>query len=196
MALALQCVKENPTLLTACEWSNAQAEFHQEILSTFNQERVMSKLSLKKLAVVMSLVCLPATASFATTLSVGVGQEKTFSLTCKSGNFVGVAEGKVGNHFQAGRWVHLTSYKITRLNGQKGGNKANVNLYASPAPNFIRNEHRAPSRDSMIQDGKWHSVALTRSNFVVASKKGELVVEFVFDKSGTDPRCYTSSVYF
>ncbi|WP_321837382.1 hypothetical protein [Pseudomonas kulmbachensis] len=157
----------------------------------------MSKLSLKKLAVVMSLVCLPAAASFATTLTVGVGQEKTFSLTCKSGNFVGVAQGKVGNHFQTGKWAHVTSYKITRLNGQSGGNKANVNLYASPAPNFGRSEHRDPSKDSMIQDGKLHNVLLKRSNMgLVSSKKGELYVEFVFDKSGPDPRCATSSVYF
>lgn len=70
----------------------------------------MSTFSLKKLAVAASLVCLPATASFVTTLSVDVGQQKPFSLSCKDkdGNFFGVVEGVVGNHFKTGKWVHTT----------------------------------------------------------------------------------------
>ena len=156
----------------------------------------MSKFSFRKLVVVASLVCLPVTASFATNLNVGVGQSKTFSLSCKSGNFTGIVEGVVGNHYQAGKWVHTTRYKITRSNGQKGGNKANINLYAGKAPHFV-GDGGSKSPDSMKQDGNWHNITLQRGNMGLgASLKGEAYFQFVFDKSLADPDCYTSSVYF
>lgn len=157
----------------------------------------MSKLSLKKLALVASLVCLPVTASFATTLTVGVGQQKAFTLSCKSGNFTGVVEGVVGNHFQVGKYVHTTRYKITRSNGQGGGNKANINLSAGKAPHYVGDGGVAKSPDSMKQDGNWHNLNLVRSNMGLGSStKGEAYYEFVFDKSGSDPRCSTSSIYY
>lgn len=156
----------------------------------------MSMLSLKKLAVVVSLACLPAAASFATTLSVGVGQQKPFSLTCKSGNFIGVVEGVVGRHFYAGKYVHTKRYKITRYNGQSGGNKANVNLSAGRSPNWSAHGTTSYSPDRMIQDGKWHDLHLVRQNLAVGDAQVEVDYQFIFDKSGTDPRCWTRSVYF
>ncbi len=155
----------------------------------------MSKLSFKKIALVASLLCLPATASFASVLNVGVGQEKNFSVSCKSGNFVGVVEGVVGRHYYTGKYVHTKRYKITRLNGQSGGNKANINLTSGQAPAATRS-NTVNSPDSMIQDGKWHDLRLTRSNMGVGNSRAEVYYQFIFDKSGTDPKCWSSSVYF
>lgn len=150
--------------------------------------------SIKKTLLVASLVCLPAAASYAADHHIPPGQQVPFSLSCSSGNFTGVVEGVMGNHFQVGKWVHTTRYKITRSNGQSGGNKANINLYAAKSPNY--GEGKASSPDSMKQDGNWHDLNLTRQNMGVGSAEVELYYEFIFDKSGSDPRCSTRSKTF
>lgn len=155
----------------------------------------MFSVRMKKTFAVVSLVLLPVAASVARDIPVSVGNNHDFSLTCKSGNFTGVVEGTAGRHAQAGKWVQTKRYKITRINGQKGGNKANVNLSAGKAPNFSR-DNVVYSPDRMIQDGQWHDLNLTRHNLAAGSSRVEAAYEFIFDKSGSDPRCWTDSVTF
>jgi hypothetical protein len=73
-------------------------------------------------------------------------------------------------------------YRITRLNGQSGGNKANVNLYLCNEPSDWW--HNSP--DSMWQDGQWHNYPNARASL---RDWGwiTVVVRFIFDKSGDDP---------
>ena len=73
-------------------------------------------------------------------------------------------------------------YRITRLNGQSGGNKANINLYLYNEPSQWR--HNSP--DSMWQDGQWHNYPNARASL---RDWGwiTVVVRFIFDKSGDDP---------
>lgn len=148
-----------------------------------------------KALVVVSLVCLPVAVSIAREIPVSVGNNYDFSLTCKTGNFIGVVEGTAGRHFQTGKWVQTNRYKITRINGQSGGNKANVNLSAGKAPNFDRG-NMVYSPDRMIQDGKWHDLKLMRQNLAAGNSKVEASYEFIFDKSGYDPSCWTESLSF
>ena len=93
----------------------------------------MFLVSIKKALAVGFLVCTFVEVSVARDIPVGIGKNHDFTLTCKAGNFIGVIEGTAGRHFQTGKWVHTKRYKITRINGQSGGNKANVNLSAGKA---------------------------------------------------------------
>ena len=155
----------------------------------------MFLVSIKKSLAVGFLVCTFVELSVARDIPVGIGKNHDFTLTCKAGNFTGVIEGTAGRHFQTGKWVHTKRYKITRINGQSGGNKANVNLSAGKAPNFDRG-NMVYSPDRMIQDGKWHDLNLVRQNLAVGNARVEAFYEFIFDKSGPDPRCWTEAIRF
>lgn len=111
----------------------------------------------------------------------------THTLSCKSGKFKGELK---YNRFEDSREVvyHLDSYKITRSNGQKGGNKANINTAAGWVQGNKLKTKTNKSPDSMKQDGKWNH----RYAQLATTKPGtrrEFKVEFIFDKSGPDPRC-------
>lgn len=155
----------------------------------------MLSLTVRKKLAVAFLICLPVTSALAREIPVRPWQNYNFTLTCRVGNFIGVVEGTAGDHFQIGKWVQTKRYKITRINGQSGGNKANVNLNAGKAPSFRRG-NMANSPDRMIQDGNWHDLSLSRMLFAERNAKVETSYEFVFDRSGRDPRCWTEVLSF
>jgi hypothetical protein len=91
------------------------------------------------------------------------------------------------NYGHNGRSVYIDQYKITRKNGQSGGNKANVNMtYANTAGSGSK-EIKSP--DSMKQDGQWHNYVVSYHAPWAAT---QVRVGFVFDKSGNDPKCESS----
>ena len=82
-------------------------------------------------------------------------------------------------------------YRITLLNGQSGGNKANINLHLWNEPSEWK--HNSP--DAMWQDGQWHNypnadVSLRAWGWIT------VYVTFIFDKSGDDPSGYVWKQYF
>lgn len=154
----------------------------------------MLSLTMKKILPVAVLICLPVTSTLAREIPVGAGKNYDFTLTCRVGNFIGVVEGTAGVIYNV-KWVDTKRYKITRINGQKGGNKANVNLNAGKAPSFRRG-NMANSPDRMIQDGNWHDLSTYRVLSAERSTKVETSYEFVFDKSGRDPSCWTEVLSF
>ncbi|WP_066514309.1 hypothetical protein [Curtobacterium ammoniigenes] len=103
------------------------------------------------------------------------------TVSCSAGNFTGTAELRVSSPASDGSTTtgSVLRYRIQKHNGQQGGNKANINLFVGG--------NSAKSPDRMIQDGNWHTLDLwTAGN----SSRGE--IQFIFDKSGSDPRCSTS----
>lgn len=155
----------------------------------------MVSLTMRKILTAAFLICLPVTSTLAREIPVSVGKNYDFTLTCRVGNFIGVVEGAAGNNYYIGKWVDTKRYKITRINGQKGGNKANVNLNAGKAPSFSRdNVVYSPNR--MIQDGNWHDLRLSRMYFADRNTRSATSYEFIFDKSGRDPSCWTEVLNF
>ncbi|MGB3125893.1 MAG: hypothetical protein WBB95_18945 [Pseudomonas sp.] len=152
----------------------------------------MFKYLITPLCVTLSLASAPALANSAAGNgaigSVNVaGAEKTspnrqtFDLSCTSGNFSGDLRGYVSyNNHDSSKYVLVEEYRIARTGDQDGGNKANVNL---------KEPFAKKSSDSMKQDGQWH-----RLNWAgwVSAYNVPLEVEFIFDKSGADPRCTAS----
>lgn len=131
-------------------------------------------------------------------------------ITCSNGNFKGEAVVRmhrrnvtVGSLSQQ-RWTaEILRYKITRFNGQSGGNKANVNLRLETW-NWKSGNHRdhawAKSPDAMRQDGQWHNLSMYRegangdtTSYPPEMSQAEITVQFVFDKSGSDPNCETKT---
>jgi hypothetical protein len=79
-----------------------------------------------------------------------------------------------------------SQYRITRLNGQGGGNKANLNLWV-----FGLSIWYDASLDALWQDGDWHSYNRGGS---ITSQAGNawITAQFIFDKSGGDPSGFTT----
>lgn len=105
-----------------------------------------------------------------------------FTLSCSEGNFTGEIKMYV-EYSNNGpfRSYGVVEYRITKRNGQQGGNKANINI--------TLDGHTRKSRDAMKQDGAWHGLLMvggTRNHNV------PLDVQFIFDKSGRDPSCRTT----
>jgi len=98
--------------------------------------------------------------------------EHGFQVTCEAGNFRGTVVGEITG-YRPSRHIGVLGYRIEKLNGQQGGNKANVNLHANSDKK---------SGDDLIQDGGWHDIRLVEF-------AGPADVEIIFDKSGSDPRC-------
>ena len=109
---------------------------------------------------------------------------------CTKGNFTGELEYTWGgrNPFR----VSAARYRITKKNGQQGGNKANINIWVGTRQHEggPRGWNKAKSSDSMIQNGTWYDLDMhgwhwEQQRFYFAK------FEFIFDKSGADPRCTT-----
>lgn len=111
--------------------------------------------------------------------------------TCGVGKFKGEAEYRKVVHPTYTSFT-VTKYKITRLNGQKGGNKANVNVFGYWRTNGKINSDAKRSADRMKQDGNWHSQTLNVATMNHSNQSYE--IQFIFDKSGPDPRC-SATVY-
>jgi hypothetical protein len=122
--------------------------------------------------------------------------EITYNVSCASGNFKGEAEiTSDSNESTGGFEVKVNKYKITKSEGQSGGNKANVNLKATYGWNESVKKLEDKSSDSMQQDGKWHNLSLEVGGVRIPHwNMLRSEVEFVFDKSGSDPRC-TAQIY-
>lgn len=115
----------------------------------------------------------------------------TSVVSCTNGNFKGEAEVRVDRNATTGAFgVDVLKYRITRSNGQGGGSKANVNLSGYYYVDSKKHTSDSKSSDSMKQDGAWHALSLR----VVGTPRPDRNatgsnVQFVFDKSGSDPKC-------
>ena len=147
----------------------------------------MFKTLITPLLASLALVSVPAFAAPA--LSTGMmssvnastsnGNTQNIRLSCSAGNFRGEVTGYVKYSNQdSSKYFIIEKYRITKLNGQKGGNKANINTTTE--------RYSKKSPDSMNQNGEWHDL---HHNGFVNSYNVPLTVEFIFDKSGSDPRC-------
>lgn len=160
------------------------------------------------MVVTVGLVTVPLESEPAQAAAVGPQTATSVKLTqsCTTGNFTGEAD--VTTTFtpngDGNNWTTTVDrYRITRLNGQSGGNKANVNLdfYLERGGVGWELGKTVPSADAMIQDGAWHNLgtsgtiqnvplelqALYNPGYAVLS--GFVSVRFIFDKSGSDPSC-------
>jgi hypothetical protein len=121
----------------------------------------------------------------------------TTEVSCDAANFRGTAEVKWRWRDDGSDWkafdARMVRYKIDKLQGQSGGNKANINLGLDTYYNG--NEHTGygwlNSPDAMKQDGQWHSDTILGKSGHTSRLDGsaKASVEFIFDRSGTDPRC-------
>ncbi|WP_339473532.1 hypothetical protein [Pseudomonas sp. RL_5y_Pfl2_69] len=118
---------------------------------------------------------------------------KEFALGCSNGNFVGRASGiyTIDPKTRAVS-AHIQKYKITRLGLQNGGNKANLNMGMSNSSSTVA--MGVYSLDNLRQDDWWREVALSRWLTRVPGYPVSVGIEFVFDKSGADPKCKASKV--
>lgn len=113
------------------------------------------------------------------------------TVSCENGNFKGEAQ-VTYSRGDISLFAGIYQYRITRSNGQSGGNKANINIEAVGRYGNMDTSEKARSPDSMRQDGNWHSLDISA---VATSQPGTMAyfeVEFVFDRSGSDPSCKTS----
>jgi hypothetical protein len=135
----------------------------------------MFKRSFKPLLVCLSLSCMPLMANAL----------ETSTVSCSNGNFLGEARVHLSVNGLSGAYV--TDYKITKNNNQKGGNKANIKFYVLSESGPITATKSSP--DNLKQDGQWHSFSLREMGVVSANPNPYMLVEFVFDKPGKDPKC-------
>ncbi|MFS2199815.1 hypothetical protein ACCD00_14955 [Pseudomonas sp. Pseusp3] len=166
----------------------------------------VSALSAKKILLSLSIACIPLTGFAATPTNSIIGNpiivdpnigspnpgnpnfgssaSKPFHVSCSTGNFTGEAKGHYFN-YGSSKSVYLKEYRITKHNGQSGGNKANVNLVVANFNGGGSKEVKSPDR--MKQDGQWNAQDLSVMHAPWSS--AQIRVEFIFDKSGSDPRC-------
>ena len=117
-------------------------------------------------------------------------KEIPFQWSCKpsSGKFLGEVRG----HYYMGAGgpesIYAMDYKITKLNGQSGGNKANLKMGHSKVP-MLGWENQIKSNDDLKQDGQWHQLSKILAKYFNGRDNIEVGFEFVFDKSGADPSC-------
>ncbi|MFJ4225704.1 hypothetical protein [Microbacterium sp. NPDC089695] len=111
-------------------------------------------------------------------------------ISCSSGNFRGEAVVKFYSH----ELVQVSDYRIIKLNGQSGGSKANVNttIWGESLSGYYSSFSK-DSPDAMKQDGVWRP--LGHSAFRKLNSWLDVEVQFIFDKSGSDPRCTASTGY-
>lgn len=125
-----------------------------------------------------------------------------FTYSCSNGNFKGEIELEYAFQVKGGSKMFNVSpqkYRITRYNGQHGGNKANVSFQAGiqDAGGYKYDGVTQHSPDSMQQDGKWHDLNMNAVSIATDSGgKGWTNIEFVFDKSGKDPQCSEMMWYY
>lgn len=114
-----------------------------------------------------------------------------FWIGCSNGKFSGSAYGI--NTFDSKTntvSTHIKKYKITREWNQSGGNKANLNLGMTHST--TSNGMSVYSADNLRQDDFWREVSLSKSMIWVPGYPMSFGIEFVFDKSGIDPKCKAS----
>ena len=78
-----------------------------------------------------------------------------------------------------------------------------MNLNAGRAPKFDRKD-MVYSTNNKIQDGQWHELGLSRTNMGIGigigigigNAKAETSYEFVLDKMGAAPTCWTERLGF
>ena len=141
----------------------------------------MFKRSFKPLLVCLSLSCTPLMAN---PYQHGIGV-----VSCSNGNFHGEASVELFRNYLAGAYV--TDYKITKSNNQKGGNKANINFWVMSETGPATASMSSP--DNLKQDGQRHSFTRNEMGSVSDNQDPYMIVEFVFDKPGKDPKC--SAIY-
>jgi hypothetical protein len=161
--------------LNACSYSIAEklelimenAKVESRVLEDVSEKNVISKKEWDEL--------------------VKSNQSITKTLTVNKDNFRG--EVTLSYFWDNGgqRFNFQTSqYRITRLNGQGGGNKANLNLWV-----YGQNTWYNASPDALWQDNDWHSYNRGGS-ITPSSGKAGITAQFIFDKSGNDPSGYTT----
>lgn len=116
-------------------------------------------------------------------------------VSCSAGNFTGSAKVDITLVDWVAKQAKVTGYKITKINNQQGGNRANLHLLAEkgaymgfPAGFGNLVGVGAYSNDNLRQDGAWHSP----TSEVKVSSSGllrNMTVKFIFDKDGADPSC-------
>lgn len=138
----------------------------------------------------------------ATQASSTAESDDTFKYVCAKGNFLGEIQVKYAFEHKNGVkifHVHQQKYRITRANNQKGGNKANIN-FQTGTQDARGNKSYANSQyspDAMKQDGIWHDLKMSPVSMPTdAGGRGWSTVEFIFDTSGTDPKCSETVSYF
>jgi len=121
-------------------------------------------------------------------------KETSQIISCETGNFKGEAKyiTKVNSY---NTYHTISEYRITKYKNQQGGNKANINSSAIWVEGSRLKGDSKKSADRMKQDGKWHSLNQTVTSPTKGTYRREFSVQFIFDKSGPDPRC-SASVYF
>jgi len=128
-----------------------------------------------------------ATSADLATATSPLATTTPYTATCSTGNFRGTANvilTRSGNHID----MTVTRYKIEKLNGQQGGNKANIVFGQVVDDDILFQEGKSP--DAMVQDGQWHTLDITaHNNSKDTTAKVNSYVEFTFDKSGADPYC-------
>lgn len=136
----------------------------------------MQKLRVKPLLACLSIVAIPLLASTAQ------ANTRDINLYCSNGNFEGEA---VVNYANIG-YLSGKSYKIEKSNNQQGGNKANINLKVLDA-NTGHQYLELKSPDNRLQNNTWQSLDLEGP--VPKDRPLVLVAQFIFDKTGADPKC-------
>lgn len=127
-----------------------------------------------------------AHANSAAHTGASVKATQHWEATCSSGNFTGTVTGQSVAWGENAWTVGTLQYRIVKRNGQQGGNKANINFRLGAAPSMSQATGWSRSPDKMVQNGSWYQLhLLNEGNYQQAMAE----IEFVFDKSGSDPRC-------
>lgn len=136
----------------------------------------MFKLRVKPLLACLSIVAIPLLASTAQ------ASTRNIHLSCENGNF----EGEVILTYASIGYLTANTYKIKKSNGQQGGNKANINIKILDLTSGYKHaEFKSPDR--MLQNNTWQS--LDMQGPVLRDRPLVVVAEFIFDKTGGDPKC-------
>lgn len=120
------------------------------------------------------------------TAAQAASDTRTWESSCTAGNFTGLAGGTTWVDAAQNTVIQTSWYKITRSNNQSGGNKANLKTRFVNLTSGI-GYAGAFSGDNLIQDGVRHDISL--ANFSLHTPGIKIISEFIFDKSGGDPRC-------
>lgn len=148
----------------------------------------MPTMPVKPLLFLLSLACLPLTSNAAPndgSTSSSVSTKAVIEWYCSPSNNYKFRGHIVGHTVVSSglSYFQVERYKITRIDGQGGGNRANLNIYMGNRPNF---DFTAQSPDNLKQDSQWHNLNL-RVNY--PSSANAIKFKFIFDTSGTDPSC-------
>jgi len=166
-------------------------DISNEVLdSPQREEREKTKVAQRKFLEALTFSGVDDALETASSHKRDLGDKFTTTLSVTSGNFMGELTFQYwwsATHF----YFKTAQYRITRSNGQVGGNKANVNIKIDNSAGSWYNE----SPDALWQDGAWHSY-WRETELRVWDKWATVYVTFIFDKSGDDPRGTTYKQYY